>query len=177
MSRFDIIREGIIQTRPAGGEIWECGCFNGDFAVEMLPFLEGRILRLFDTFEGMPTAGPNDKHQVGAMKADLKRVATTFAPWQRVAIHMGRMPETFAGLEEKPISVVNLDVDNEQCARECLPWLYDHLMPGGYLAIDDYGCSACLGLKDAVDQFLLDKPEKLVRLGENGASQAHFVKL
>ncbi len=98
MSRFDIIRDGMANTT---GEVWECGCHKGDFAAEMLPFLGTRTLRLFDTFEGMPVAGPNDVHQVGSMKADLQTVCDRFAPWNRVAIHMGRMPETFAGLEDK----------------------------------------------------------------------------
>ncbi len=177
MSRFTIIEEAIVKTRATGGEVWECGCFLGDFAAEMLPFMERRTLRLFDTFGGMPTSGPNDRHAVGAMKAELSEVCERFEPWTHVAIHVGRMPATFAGLEEKSISVVNLDVDNEECARECLPWLYQHLHVGGYLVIDDYNCSACQGLKAAVDEFMRDKPERLIQLDEKGASQAHFIKL
>lgn len=177
MSRFDIIAEGITKTRLVGGEIWECGCFIGDFAAAMLPFIEKRTLRLFDTFEGMPVAGPNDQHQVGSMRAELGRVAQRFQPWEQVIIHVGRMPVTFGGMEDRVISVVNLDVDNEQCARECLPWLYTHVHAGGYLVIDDYNCPACRGLKAAVDEFMRDKPEQLVQLGEGGAAQAHFIKL
>ncbi len=177
MSRFTIIETAISRTSAMGGEIWECGCFEGDFAAAMLPFIERRKLRLFDTFEGMPVSGPNDQHAVGAMKADLSKVCDRFEPWTQVAIHVGRMPETFAGLEGKTISLANLDVDNEQCARECLPWLYQHIHPGGYLVIDDYNCGACRGLKDAVDEFMRDKPERLVQLAEQGASQAHFIKL
>lgn len=174
MSRFTIIEETMARTT---GEVWECGCFNGDFAATMLPFLGRRILRLFDTFEGMPASGPNDRHAVGAMRADLSLVCARFELWTQVAIHVGRMPGTFTGLEEKRISVVNLDVDNEQCIRECLPWLYERLEPGGCLAIDDYNCSACPGARQAVDEFMRDKPERLIPLDEQGASQAHFIKL
>lgn len=177
MSRFDIIAEGIAKTRVVGGEIWECGCHKGDFAVEMLPHLGQRNLRLFDTFEGMPYAGPNDGHPVGSMRADQAGVQALFARWPQVTIHPGIMPATFAGLEEKRISLVNLDVDNEQCVRECLPWLYEHVHPGGYLVIDDYNDGACHGCKLAVNDFLRDKPEQLSHSYEPYCAQAYFIKL
>lgn len=181
MSRFSIVEEAIIGTRFQGGEIWECGCFEGDFAALMLPFIERRTLRLFDTFEGMPVAGLNDVHQVGAMKADHERVLAKFRPWPSVDVRKGRMPATFAGLEQAKISVVNLDVDNEECVEQCLPWLYNHVLPGGYIVIDDYNCSSCPGAKLAVDEFMLDKPERLTSYHEPGyygvVPQAYFQKL
>ncbi len=177
MSRFNVFVHAILHTAPTKGEIWECGCHQGDFAADMLRLVGERTMRLFDTFEGMPVSGPNDVHLVGAMKADEQAVRDRFKGSPQVVIHTGRMPATFQGLEEALISVVNLDVDNEQCARECLPWLYEHIQPGGYLVIDDYNCSACRGLKAAVDEFMRDKPERLVQLDEQGASQAHFIKL
>lgn len=48
------------------------------------------------------------------------------------------------------------------------------MVPGGILLFDEYGCPAALGEKDAVDQFLGDKPESVTALP---TGQAMFIKL
>ncbi len=176
MSRFDTIQYAICKTVAMNGEIWECGCFEGDLATAMIPFIGGRTFRLFDTFDGMPACGPNDHHKIGSMKADRTRVFEKFRSNEQVIIHAGRMPATFAGLEGTVISVANLDVDNEECVRECLPWLYRHIHPGGYLFIDDYNCGSCPGAKIATNEFMSDKPEELIHSYEQHSPQAYLIK-
>lgn len=157
-NRLDIFREAIKATT---GEIWECGCYRGDFAAQLIKLASHRTVRLFDTFEGMPHSGARDVHKVGSMNASYCEVCDRFKDCWHVSVYRGLMPQSFAGLETCKISVVNLDVDNEQSVRECLPWLYERLEVGGYLMFDDYNCNDCKGAHIAVDEFLRDKPEQI----------------
>lgn len=185
MPREDAIMRGIAATEPQGGEIWECGVFRGDLIEWMLlpPWSDSplkldvshRQLRLFDTFTGQPFSGPHDVHLVGSMnETDQATVIARFAPFPNVTIHPGIMPATFAGLEDRLISVVNIDVDNHDSVRDCLTFLYPRVHAGGYIILDDYGCPNCPGAKVATDAFMADKPEHLV---VGPGPQAHFIKL
>jgi O-methyltransferase len=45
----------------------------------------------------------------------------------------------------EPIAFLRLDADWYNSTMECLDWLFDHVAPGGIIALDDYytwdGCS------------------------------------
>lgn len=173
-NRWDIIAASIFSTTE---EIWECGCFEGDIAKQMAEYADPRrVIRVFDTFAGQPFAGGNDFHKVGSMKSDEDSVVKRLAQFPNVHIRKGVMPETFAGLEDSVISVVNIDVDNERSVRECLEWLYPRVHSGGCIIIDDYNCSACPGAKMAVDAFMAAHPEEALRAPGGPVAQAYFIK-
>lgn len=180
MRREEIIERGIIATESTGGEVWECGAYRGDMASWMKRALTGahasRTLRIFDTFTGQPFSGPHDHHPAGSMnETDQATVEALFSGMSGVVIHSGIMPVTFAGLEDRVISVVNIDVDNHDSVRDCLAFLYPRVHAGGYIVLDDYGCSNCPGAKVATDAFMAGKPEHLVV--NYAGPQAHFIKL
>ncbi len=175
MSREDTIYQAIDKAPP--GEIWECGVFRGDNALNMRAHIAGRrTLRLFDTFTGQPYSGPHDTHEVGSMNdTSLELVQARFAGDASVIIHPGAMPSTFVGLEGSIIAAVNIDVDNHDSVKACLEFIYPRVPSGGYIILDDYGCGSCPGAKLATDQFLSDKPETLSPNREG--PQAFFIKI
>lgn len=178
MSRAHALTNLLNATSGHNGEYWECGAFRGDLVSDILGLNSGtsRIFRLFDTFSGQPYSGPHDFHLAGSMnETSCNEVCERFAGMSNVVIHSGIMPETFAGLENKTISVANIDVDNYDSVKACLEWVYPRVHSGGYIVVDDYTCGGCLGAKIATDEFLTDKPELLT--GDDGHAGAYFVKL
>ena len=54
--------------------------------------------------------------------------------------------------EVGPIAILRLDGDWYESTRICLEYLYDKVVPGGFVIIDDYGWYE--GCKKAVDEFM-----------------------
>lgn len=171
MSSLPTIRLGLDATK---GEIWECGVFRGDTALWIRGYVGAeRVLRLFDTFAGMPVSGEHDKHPIGVMNDTSEAlVRGRFEGDANTHFHVGVIPATFAGLEDSRISIINIDVDQYQSVKDCLEFAYPRMIQGGWVILDDYGCGDCPGAKKAVDEFLIDKPEMLAWAG----AQPYFIK-
>ncbi len=176
--RWVEIERAIDLTCKDGHEIWECGAYRGGTVLYMKGHLADspRVIRAFDTFSGLPTSGANDIHAVGDIAADYDEVIARLGGLSNVHVYKGTMPETFAGLEESIISVAHIDVDQYESVRDCLAWLYPRVHSGGWIILDDYNCSNCPGARLATDEFLADKPEKLLFEGDANP-QARFQKL
>jgi O-methyltransferase len=75
-------------------------------------------------------------------------------PDDHVRIHEGwfqdTVPTVIAELDE--IAILRLDSDFYASTRFCLEQLFDRVVPGGFVVIDDYGCYE--GCRKAVDEFL-----------------------
>lgn len=165
--RIEILQSALQLTNDLVGEVWECGTYRAGTTLLMKAHLvqmdSPRLMRTFDTFTGMPVAGPLDSNPIGsfadtslaAVKALLDPVGDT------IIIHAGQMPATFAGLEDSIISVAHIDVDQYESVMECLTFIYPRMQVGGWVVIDDYNCAGCPGAHKAVDEFLADKPEVL----------------
>ncbi len=160
------------------GEIWECGVFQGNTAFQVKNYAgPHRVMRLFDTFCGMPVSGPHDTVAIGEMNdTSLERVKELMAGQENVFFYPGVMPATFAGLEDRTISVVNIDVDQYESVKACLEFLYPRVHKGGHIILDDYNCKDCPGAKLATDEFMADKPEQIIRSAHPCSSQVYFVK-
>ena len=178
-TRLQFLYYAINSTSTLRGEIWECGTYRGGSAMCMKGQLieEGsaRVLRLFDTFEGMPVSGEWDTHAVGTFSETSKGgIYALFEGLEGVLIHPGIMPATFAGLEETRISLAHIDVDQYESVHACLAFVYPRMEEGGYLVLDDYNCPGCPGAKRAVDEFFADKPEPM--MVTHGTPQVWYVK-
>jgi hypothetical protein len=71
----------------------------------------------------------------------------------RYRIHQGWFQQTIPEAKEEvgPIALLRLDGDWYESTKTCLEGLYDQLVPGGYLILDDYGYFD--GCTQAVDEF------------------------
>lgn len=170
------VTDAVEATTGFLGEIWECGTFRGDNAAnihfQLSRFKDNRILRMFDTFTGQPFSGPYDSHKQGSMnETSFDIVKNKFIGSTNTHIHSGIMPFTFSGLENIKLSISNIDVDNYNSVKDCLEFIYPRTEYSGYIFFDDYGCPNCPGARKAVDEFLLDKKEKLM-----GHAPAYIIK-
>ncbi len=143
---------------PLNGVWYECGVYKGGSALllaETIRRSEKAIaLHLFDTFRGMPFSGERDGHAQGDFgDVSYDAVAAKLAGYNRVHLHPGVIPSTFAGRHRDRIAFAYLDVDQERSTRDCLDFVWPRMVVGGIVVIDDYDWPLCPGIKLVVDSF------------------------
>jgi hypothetical protein len=167
------------------GAIVECGVWRGGsmmaVALTLLELEEWRDLYLFDTFDGMPPPGTDDRDLTGASAADLMDAEDkqTGAVWarspladvrrnlldtgyaeSRVRFVEGRVEETLPNRAPEQIAILRLDTDWYESTRHELVHLFPRLSTGGVLIIDDYG--HWQGARRAVDEYLAETGVRLL---------------
>lgn len=76
-----------------------------------------------------------------------------------VHIHKGWFQDTLPGSDTGDIAILRLDGDWYASTKTCLENLYDRVVPGGFVVIDDYGTYD--GCRRAVDEFLAERGETI----------------
>jgi hypothetical protein len=155
----------LIASQHLPGHVVECGVFRGGSAV----VLADRLMRsspetemwLYDVFSGMPEPGPEDPPEawaeVGKFASGESLVRRTFADAHvaddRLHLVVGRFEETlYDSPRPSPIKFLHLDCDWYASVKVCLEALYDDVVPGGAIVLDDYGHWS--GCRKATDEFL-----------------------
>ncbi|MZP29456.1 hypothetical protein GTO91_07025 [Heliobacterium undosum] len=160
------------------GAFVECGVWRGGCAAVMATVAKeagnGRVIHLFDSFEGLPEPTDLDgdlaKDYSGGRKTGrLETIGKCVGPlddvrelfFERLAIdetkvrvHRGWFQETLPNLgdEMEPIAILRLDGDWYESTMICLEHLFPRVVPGGYVIIDDYGFWE--GCRLAVHEYL-----------------------
>ena len=162
------------------GAFVECGVWAGGSAGMMGLADPRRELWLFDSWEGLPEPGESDisfqghRREAGwnyANRAQVEQLLLGklgFDP-ERVHLVQGWFEETLpaARNEIRPIALLHLDGDWYKSIKTCLDLLYEQVVSGGFLVVDDYfhwrGCA------QAVDEFLAPHEPVAVRRVEVAA--------
>jgi hypothetical protein len=128
------------------GVVVECGCYLGGSTanLSLVCDIVGRELFVYDSFEGMPPASPNDKFAVadgtGNLRGDLEVVRDTvrrFGAIERCTFVKGWFKDTLPHHEE-PVVLCFLDVDYQASLHDCIQNLWPKLTRRGYVFIDEY---------------------------------------
>jgi O-methyltransferase len=85
-----------------------------------------------------------------------------------VSWHKGWIPERFVDVESRRFALVHIDVDLYDPTKDSMEFVYPRVNPGGIILCDDYACTTCPGATRAVDDYLADKPGKMVLLSCGG---------
>lgn len=158
------------EARKVDGIFIECGVGAGAQLMSMALHRSGKDIIGFDSFKGIPMAGPHDKTQPGIGKVDptqhnrlvssgitahsMQNVLENFAqagiscPTLRLV--MGWFQDTLPKWQPVPIALLRLDGDLYESTKVCLQYLYPHVSVGGVVIIDDYGLEGC---KKAVHEY------------------------
>jgi O-methyltransferase len=173
-----IVATRYVAANGIEGDVVECGVWRGGSmqAVARTLLAMGatdRELHLFDTFEGMPPPTEEDRRISGGPTAeemletqpktglvwaiaDLDDVqagmATTGYPAERIHYHPGRVQDTIPEHAPERIGLMRLDTDWYESTKHELEHLYDRVVPGGVVIIDDYDYWE--GSRKAVDEFI-----------------------
>jgi O-methyltransferase len=150
------------------GAFAEVGVWRGETSAFLHRLAPHRQLYLFDTFSGfpesdLPEGATDDRFRDTSEEAVRRRVG----PADNVVLRPGYVPDTLAGLEDESFAFVLLDLDLLEPTRASLEFFYPRLTPGAYLVMHDYNnAESDWACKRAMDDFLRDKPERLIELGD-----------
>lgn len=165
--RLKAIERHILSIRRDGipGGLAECGVASGGSAGLMGMYLDSmpeRQLYLFDTFEGLPAPTLADpdfeeaREWTGKCRGTLSDVRALLeglhVPLDRVKFIQGLFQDTLPVWNKQPLALLHLDGDWYDSIHVCLAELWDCVVPGGIVQIDDYG--RWEGCRRAVDEFL-----------------------
>ena len=152
------------EERRVGGAIVQCGVWRGGAAALMARAsrASNRRMWLFDSFEGFPAPGAEDGAKGGIAAGDwtapaddareaMRRLGVDAA---RVSIVPGWFRTTLprAAPSIGAIAILSIDAVLYASVKICLESLYDQVVPGGVVILDDYGYWP--GCRRATHEFL-----------------------
>jgi O-methyltransferase len=179
------------------GDFVECGVAQGGCSALMAMVARmdpsRRRMWLFDSFQGIPDPTAEDfgegKEVTGEHIRPLVRgsclgtksmvESVLFSKFglsrDSVCLVEGWFQDTLPLYRDRidQIALLRLDGDWYESTLCCLHNCYDHVSPGGYIIVDDYG--SCYGCKKAVHEFL-DSRSIQVRLIPDGRGGILFSK-
>lgn len=175
----DVLREFMEQRdwNTIDGDFAEVGVWEGHSARVLVDFCsEGKILFLYDTFDGLPYHDSEfDNHHVtGEMVTSIDIVTEMLKDFaDKIKILPGVFPQSASAQLNREFCFVNIDVDLYKATKDCLEFFYPRLVKGGVLIIqDDYDFVNTEGVTLAADAFLKDK----VEVWDRYRNLAYFVK-
>ena len=175
-NRLKIIFDKVTETRHIYGVMAEIGVYKGGSSYLIAKTDTHRLLYSCDSFEGLPEVDSTiDTHKKGDFNdVDFEKVKQLLN-LPNVKIIKGFFPnkELHKDMYDKQYSFVHIDVDLYKPTLDCLNFFYPRLLPGAILVSDDYLWKGCAGVKKAFDEFMLDKPEKLI---DTECKSCYFVK-
>ncbi len=168
-SLFALARQACRQGIP--GNFVECGVAGGGSSAMLAWIIKNhsaipRRLFAFDSFEGMPAPTEHDTHAgmhadssgwgtgtCAAPESSLMEISGILQASELVRPVKGFFKDTLPLHREEigPIGLLHLDGDWYESTRDILDNLYDQVVPGGFLQVDDYGHWE--GCKRAMHEF------------------------
>ena len=164
------------------GDTAECGVATGitSFLICFAMQHQPNVHYAFDSFEGLPEPEAVDKTESnvrsltkGDFAVSLERVRQNLHMFSNVQFYKGWIPDRFVEVMDRKFSFVHIDVDFYQSTLDSLSFFYPRLVSGGIMVCDDYGYLGTPGATQALEEFLLDKPEALIKLA---AGHAFIIK-
>ncbi len=148
------------------GNVIEAGVWRGGAAIFMagLNKIYGGKRKVFaaDSFKGLPPpderypADKDDKHHtIKYLAVGAQEVANNFRKYNLLDDNVGFVAGFFEYLHEQKdaigkLAILRLDGDMYSSTIQVLDTLYDSVVTGGYIIVDDYALSGC---KKAVTDF------------------------
>jgi len=153
------------------GSFAEVGVYKGDTSKIVHYLYPERKFYLFDTFEGFPVESLEEKVNNRFKDTSLELVKSNIGDLNNIIFKKGYFPESTKGLEGDLFAFVMLDVDLYKPTLQGLEFFHPRLSSGGYIFIHDYNSpESDYAVFKAVNEFMCDKPEKIVEIPDSGGS-------
>lgn len=142
------------QAARVPGEFVECGTARGFAAASILSVVDlaalGKRMYLFDSWEGLLTEQLTPQEQAVLYRGRLDQVnreysgyfedvRAAFAPFPRVTLVKGYVPQSFAQAEIPQAAFLHIDLNAMRPEVESLRHFWPRLSPGAWVVLDDYG--------------------------------------
>ena len=186
LERLSQLQQAImdLEARGVPGDIVEAGVWRGGASIFLTETLNiagdtSRLVFVADSFEGLPPPDPrfpvdegDSHHQIDYLRVSRAEVEENFRKFRvdlwRVNFVEGWFEDTLHGIPTKKIALLRLDGDMYSSTIQALDALYDRVVRGGYIVVDDYNL---IGAHQAVHDFLdsRGKSAELINIDGSGA--------
>jgi hypothetical protein len=163
------------------GDFVECGVNRGFMSsaiLEDLPWVAlGKKFYLLDTFRGIDEryvrqdeldGGILDKNQhllqTGFYTTDAAEVRRNFATWPNIIIIEGTIPETLDQIDAERVAFLHLDMNCSPPEVAAAEFLWDRLVSGAVVLMDDYAYYGYRPQKLGMDGFAREKGADILSL-------------
>lgn len=167
------------------GDLIECGVWRGGAVVFMRGILaaygcEDRVVWVADSFRGLPAPRVPEDKELGvnldafhklSLAVDIATVKRAFEAHNllddRVQFLSGWFKDTLPVAPIERLAILRVDGDMYESTIDPLRALYDKVVVGGFIIVDDYYIPNC---KKAVDDFIAERglKEDIVRVDYTG---------
>ena len=149
------------------GDLVECACYKGTTARIVADYIglkdqPQRKYYLYDLFEHDPSMPHHSMPEHGGTL--YEQVRQRFADLPNVVVTQGRVPDSFAKAAPEKIAFLHLDLNNAAAEIGVLEQLFDRLVVGGAMVLDDYGWLAYRDQKLAEDPWLEKRGYRVLEL-------------
>ena len=76
----------------------------------------------------------------------------------------GFLPDSIKNYNLQDVSWCQIDLNKAEADLECLKFVYPLLNKGAHVIFDDYGASRYSKTQQMIDEFMTDKPERILEL-------------
>jgi hypothetical protein len=159
--RLHVLLWGARNALDLDGDFAECGVFEGFASALLCDALDfGKIDKtffLYDTFAGLPTRFSSPDERMFAKNQGYDRtglfedIVRRFLPYPNVRIVRGVVPDILREQSPKRLAFLHLDMHAAKAEIEALDALYDRVVPGGMILLDDFGRT------DHIEQHLAEQ--------------------
>ncbi len=153
--------------RLGDGDFVECACYKGTTARIVCDYLDfskhvERHYYLYDLFEHDPNMV---HHSLPEHSNDLfNSVKAKFIDVPNVTVTQGSVPEILSVVSPSKIAFMHLDLNNAEAEIGALNILFDRMLPGAILVLDDYGWLGYISQKNAEDNWFERRGYKILEL-------------
>ncbi len=160
-----------IYDKGIEGDVIECGVWRGGATIFMAGFLKAyeidKKVFVADSFQGLPKPSV-ERDLFKDLSADvypelavsLNEVKNNFEQYDllsdKVCFLKGWFKDTLSTSDITALSLLRMDGDYFESTMDILTNLYDKVVKGGIIIVDDYGLPRC---KDAIISFFADRGE------------------
>ena len=148
------------------GDFVECGTYKGFTAGVICDYLKfdgvDKRFFLYDLFEHSPEM---DHHGLPEHGPDLyERVVGRFSAYENVRVVKGAIPGSFSQALPETVAFLHIDLNEAAAEVAALEHLFDRVIDGGIVLLDDYGWLPYKEQKEAEDLFFDERDYRVVEL-------------
>jgi hypothetical protein len=163
-----------ILAEQLDGDVAELGVYRGNTAALLVRLARrlGRIAYLLDTFTGFSSddlVGIDVRERFEFADTSIEAVRSLIGE-ESIVFVQGLFPASAAQLPETSFVLVHLDCDLYAPMKAGLEYFYPRVRPGGFIVMHDYSSLRWPGSIKAVDEFLADKPERIIPIPDKSGT-------
>ncbi|WP_026621283.1 O-methyltransferase [Ensifer sp. WSM1721] len=136
------------------GDFVEFGVNAGLLSMTVCEYLNfgalDRKFWLFDTFRGIPEGEMTAKEAARAKQRnagiyfDVYEIAKrNFSKFENAILVKGLLPDTLEGVPIEKIAYLSIDLNVARYEKECIDRVWDKIVPGAAIVLDDYAFIGC----------------------------------